>query len=281
MQCYWNTAKKEVEKNFAPQPLNMLDCVQTNSLQVNRVLTVEEEDCLIKLRTGRKRSILFKHSTGTCSGPSKKGCERFVKKDADIERVLNQSAASSFLQHLTLNIPVLKECCKKMLNMLQSDNIYEAATVPQQSEEWFKFRRLRVTGSVCCSIYTYAKTNWETKSRSVFFPKKFSSVATRHGTTYEKNALLKYQELNLSSLKLVTNIGLVICKQFPWFGFSPDAVVLHENEVVKLVEVKCPLTGIVDCVVEIMVTKCKYIETKDGIFSLKKGTNIMVKFSLA
>jgi hypothetical protein len=42
----------------------------------------------------------------------------------------------------------------------------------------------------------------------------------------------------------IRTLGLIICKKYPWMGYSPDGVVVDADGIpTKLIEIKCPLKG--------------------------------------
>jgi hypothetical protein len=65
----------------------------------------------------------------------------------------------------------MQPCCLNLLySLTATDNtIKQAVMVSQGTTAWSDFRRLRITGTTCYSIYTYAKQDWKRKNNSVFF----------------------------------------------------------------------------------------------------------------
>jgi hypothetical protein len=48
----------------------------------------------------------------------------------------------------------------------------------------------------------------------------------------------------MSCSDIVVSAGFVICKKFPWLGYSPDGIVVNSSGVPqKLLEIKCPVKG--------------------------------------
>jgi hypothetical protein len=91
------------------------------------------------------------------------------------------------------------------------------------------------------AISTYSKSDWEKKSKSLFFPKIVNTVATRHGNAYEEEALEEYRKFTEEDIR---TLALIICKKYPWMGYSPDGVVVDADGIpTKLIEIKCPLKG--------------------------------------
>lgn len=95
-------------------------------------------------------------------------------------------------------------------------------------------------GSRCYSIYTFSKEDWSAKAKNYFWPKKFSSKYIEHGLKYESEALEKYKTANNYD---ICQLGLVICKKYPWLAYSPDGVLMTEGSPTKLIEIKCPYDG--------------------------------------
>lgn len=102
------------------------------------------------------------------------------------------------------------------------------------------------SGSRCYSIYTYQQSDWESKNRNYFWPKKISNKYIEHGNKYEKHALEKYKQANKYD---VCEMGLIICKNYPWLAYSPDGIVMSNGMPCRLVEIKCPYDGIIKVLV--------------------------------
>lgn len=95
-------------------------------------------------------------------------------------------------------------------------------------------------GSRCYSIFTYKQTDWKKKSINYFHPKGFTNKFVQHGITHEKEALALYQR-NLGYDVVVP--GFIICKKYPWLGYSPDGIIFKEGKPLRLLEIKCPFAG--------------------------------------
>lgn len=119
----------------------------------------------------------------------------------------------------------------------------------------------------CYSLSTYSKENWPEKARKYFWTKEFKSKYTRHGNEYESVARIKYtKEYNL----FVQECGLVVCKSEPWMAYSPDGIVIKDNQVLKLLEIKCPyeLENTTDM---ILAKKCKhFLKLENNVLTLRK-----------
>lgn len=61
----------------------------------------------------------------------------------------------------------------------------------------------------------------------------------KYGIAMENFALIKYSQIyNVQVIKC----GLVVHQKQPWICASPDGVVIENNKIKKLLEIKCPLT---------------------------------------
>ena len=116
------------------------------------------------------------------------------------------------------------------------------AMAPQGSELWHRERKVRITGSICHGLLTYARKqgDWSKKLESLEKGQKWTgNSATLHGIRAEKNALDLYESICPGRLLMC---GLVV-QPGPWLACSPDGVVMHNDQPYKLVEVKSPVCG--------------------------------------
>jgi len=109
---------------------------------------------------------------------------------------------------------------------------------PQRSPEWYNQRNNAITAS---DIPTVLGENSYKSSWSLLLdkcnanPKPFvGNEATRWGQHYEDIAIEKYCKLRN---KTVLAFGLLIHRDYPWLGGSPDGITTDGI----LLEVKCPL----------------------------------------
>lgn len=138
----------------------------------------------------------------------------------------------------------IKSCCQSFLSRITDETSVICMDTQCNRQKWFDARQFRITGSRCYRIYTYSSnTNaqWEAKSLNFFYPKAFNAtVAMKHGIAEEGNARKAYVE----EMKLeVFQFGLIVPKENPWLGYSPDGIVFENGKPVKLIEIKCPLSG--------------------------------------
>ena len=121
------------------------------------------------------------------------------------------------------------------------EQVKELLKIPQfeqRSPEWFEQRNNAITAS---DIPTVLGENSYKKPWSLLLdkcnknPKPFiGNDATRWGTHYEDIAIEKYSEIRN---KKVLSFGLIIHRDYPWLGGSPDGITTDGI----LLEVKCPL----------------------------------------
>ena len=126
---------------------------------------------------------------------------------------------------------------------VDADKAASIALAPQGSELWRSERAVRITGSMCHSLYTYSKRggDWDGKMAKMEKGQEWKgNSATAHGIRAEKYSLELYEAVCTG--KLVT-CGLLVQPGCPWLGCSPDGVVMRAGEAVKLVEVKSPVCG--------------------------------------
>lgn len=132
-------------------------------------------------------------------------------------------------------------CCKKAYqNICNVDIFFIEKETANFREKWFKERQFRVTASRCYELYTYSLSDWPTKARKYFWPKKFSNKYTDHGIKYEAIARNCYTTNENDD---VIQTGLIISNQQKWLACSPDGIVFKDNRPVKLLEIKCPFEG--------------------------------------
>lgn len=139
---------------------------------------------------------------------------------------------------------------------------------------WHQIRQYRITGSRCYSLFTYYTTSiktdvqWAHEASKYFWPKSFSNKFIKLGIKYENIAIELYK--NDTKQKIVS-CGFVTSYNYPWLGYSPDGIIVNNlNELIKLVEVKCPYPS---CTTDSQnfIEKINYIsKNADGSFTLNK-----------
>lgn len=100
-------------------------------------------------------------------------------------------------------------------------------------------------------------------------PKKISSKSVEYGLKKETVARKAYEKRYKAQ---VIEIGIFVCPFQPWLSASVDGVVLQEECVVKLLEIKCPITCAKLPIFDHKKQKfnVKYLEIVRGIGTIKK-----------
>jgi len=119
---------------------------------------------------------------------------------------------------------------------------------PQRSDKWHEYRAKRMTASNFGSIVgvnPYASP--KSALKNMLWPRKFSCAATEWGTKYEDTAAKIFQtqmirnrpELGIASVQFP---GLIISPEKPYFGCSPDGIVVMKSGKRRGLEIKCPFS---------------------------------------
>lgn len=142
-----------------------------------------------------------------------------------------------------LNCGPLKPCCAERYANLHGDNQSICENTMLNCDSWKSERQMRITGSTCYSLYTYTKSrkqDWAKKCANHFNPVNFTSEYTQHGLVTESKARDDFAAL---FGKDVFQTRLVVSKENPWLGVSPDGVIFNNNKPTHLLEIKCPFKG--------------------------------------
>uniref|UniRef100_A0A6C0I9L0 YqaJ viral recombinase domain-containing protein n=1 Tax=viral metagenome TaxID=1070528 RepID=A0A6C0I9L0_9ZZZZ len=120
----------------------------------------------------------------------------------------------------------------------QVEQLLKIPQFEQRSKEWFQQRNNAITAS---DIPTVLNENVYKSPYTLLLdkcngnPKPFvGNDATRWGNHYEDIAIEKYSQIKN---KEVLSFGLIIHRDYPWLGGSPDGITTDGI----LLEVKCPL----------------------------------------
>ncbi|VEN47855.1 unnamed protein product [Callosobruchus maculatus] len=276
LKCTWNQSRGKVDETYESKPILETECFKGKVPDTPELSAEQKQKCFQLMTSICKDSGLSLHlnGRGTASAHISK---TEVVISGSLEKVVRMAENSKLLQSMGNEMlsPYLQPCCRKIMTELINVNKFdEALTCRQGSEVWFEERQLRITGSRCYSIYTYSKEEWETKTENYFWPKPVNNKYIEHGKKYEAEALQKYKERNNYT---ICEIGLFICRKYPWFAYSPDGVVIENGVPTRLVEIKCPYDGIENDAINFVHT-CEYLDisAERGI-TLKKKINTMVK----
>ena len=96
-----------------------------------------------------------------------------------------------------------------------------------------------------------------------------------HGRKYESAARKEFSKYARENLGLsVVEVGLVISPINPWLAYSPDGVLVQNQNVCALLEIKCPFKGkkmTIDQAIQFDAST-KYLDFKnENGLSLKEG----------
>lgn len=133
-------------------------------------------------------------------------------------------------------------------------NIEESTRSQASSPAWHSYRKGLVTASIARTCMTKAKTFLRSKTPASVSPflslilrtNTITTAAMRAGIEKEPKAKLEYLKLLESEghRAVIRNVGLMLLKEFPLIGCSPDGVCTFSCECclgkVVLLEVKCP-----------------------------------------
>jgi putative phage-type endonuclease len=116
--------------------------------------------------------------------------------------------------------------------------ISRASTVPQKSEQWLKLRHGILTSSevasaLDCNSHESSVELLKRKCTPLHHTKLMTSTSIDWGEKYEPIAKQVFTKLTGD---VVFDTGLIIHKDIPWLGASPDGVLTSK----KLLEIKCP-----------------------------------------
>jgi len=164
----------------------------------------------------------------------------------------------SFLEKTDKTVPtdwLPSDDQEKFLQMLQitedmSKNIYKKTVKQSKCQEWFEYRKSRITSSNAHKVYVRQR-NFETltdyftnNAKEKNLPKTVQD-AMLHGQIYEPIAREIYSDAMKYKIQRniqVNETGLVIQPHLYWLAASPDGLVRDDNDVsvFGLIEIKCP-----------------------------------------
>lgn len=109
--------------------------------------------------------------------------------------------------------------------------------VKQGSEEWMRVR----DGIITCSKFGALLGSTAEKNRYLqdlrHAPENFESAPTTWGKVHEDEARANY---SIATGLCVTECGFLLSNHITGVGGSPDGLILHNDEIIGGVEIKCP-----------------------------------------
>lgn len=105
-------------------------------------------------------------------------------------------------------------------------------------KEWFEVRSLRISASSKAhSIKTQSKKTCSALVTDFLSNQKKSTASLEYGLKHEKDAINEYIKQFGAVVKLV---GVFVMPLQPWLCVSPDGLIIENDCIVKILEVKCP-----------------------------------------
>ncbi|XP_046603613.1 uncharacterized protein LOC124297059 isoform X2 [Neodiprion virginianus] len=274
-KCLWSAPRNACLEQYNPKPLSEHGCfnIKKNHKELSDDVKKSIKE---KLFSKNLKSALSEHATGRHAPLQQPTIETVPPENLQlIQRLISHSFSSSILLNLSEKpFRPLRECCQKLLEQLIGNPYNICLETQKFYSVWQKERQFRITGSRCYELYTYRKNlkpNWKNKSMKYFYPTNISTPAMKHGLKFEPVARETYQELNPSTN--VFQCGLIISRDNPWLGYSPDGIIFDKDKPIKLLEIKCPYEG-KSLPVNEVISKLNFIQTNpkdESILSLKKN----------
>ncbi|KAL1509246.1 hypothetical protein ABEB36_004012 [Hypothenemus hampei] len=167
----------------------------------------------------------------------------------------------------------LKVFYDKNIVMTKKDIVETCCNTIRQFKcsEWYTVRRLRISASTNVHrIKSRTRKTIENLVYSILYPKNFHCEAIQYGLKNEDQALRQYEILNNCEVK---KVGVIVSENQSWLCASIDGVVIENDCVTKLVEVKCPISCRRKPVINIDNQSCNvaYLKFINGKIELKKS----------
>lgn len=173
-----------------------------------------------------------------CNVKDIKNLEDIESKNEEIEYIKNLEDVESNNEEIEQFILTQDMQDSHLASLVVTDDeITQISNLPQRTEGWFKARRARMTGSIIGAAVGHNYFCRPTELLSELLWRTFEgNAATEYGTKMEPIAADIYERW---SGNIVEYPGLVVCKEKPWLGMSPDGVFV-EKGIRGLLEIKCP-----------------------------------------
>ena len=109
--------------------------------------------------------------------------------------------------------------------------LYDIVDVKQRSEEWYRLRSNRVTGSVAYCLKNYPVEYAIAKNRKDG-PDAYVSDAMLRGRELEPKGIARFAKEECLDVR---SVGFVLSSMHKEAGFSPDGVIFDKNGVIKTI----------------------------------------------
>ena len=256
-----------------------------------------EESCTSKLQTFHRPSKVYSGSPVKCEDfPVPRKMNQLIFDPEPMDFKQSPEAYKAMVNNLAINYAANKNKNIPLLQQIQPANIYASVSDHQYSrrnverhilrhlnvanissdeiknverltqgqnktKRWAKERVKRLQSSQFHRVIRRSTADGHKLARSLMTVKNIRCAAINHGRKYEKVAIEKFMD----KYKIhVQESGIVVSKQRPYLGCSPDGITGTGN----LVEVKCPYTARNS---KINVVSVKFLKMKNGKLSLDKN----------
>ncbi|CAG5058354.1 unnamed protein product [Parnassius apollo] len=225
------------DKSYSPEPVQ------------GEVMIIPKDDFYKDINSNTPLPPLNKHQIQEYFG------EGIINKDKYNERirnlVLNCTGSTMPLRQLykpanpyaiewdhgsysvSLKDKILKSLYLKNVTLEDIENIERDTRMQSQNENWYLYRKNRLTASNFHTICHLSFQNMPSFAKNIMSRRSVSTRATNHGKISEKVALKQYCDKYALDVK---ECGLFINKEKPYLGASPDGLLGNNT----IIEVKCP-----------------------------------------
>lgn len=285
LKCTWKNDYKKSFEQYVPTRLKLQENfkIKENEFKStpNQVETIRQ----IGLKRLLESSSVLHHAGRHAPKKTKQALNFQLSQQvktciANIFARQTENSLHDWLSNLKCNVLPEFQC---FLKNLEEDPVQICENTLKTYQIWKSQRRFRITGSRCYELYTYSSNknpDWVKKCQNYFDPSDFSNKFTKHGLDYEGPARDRFSKLTNST---IVQTGLIVSKKNPWLAYSPDGVIIKDDQIVGLLEIKCPFKGKdmnINEAIQQEFKACLDIDV-DGNIKLKKNTNTMAKCNWA
>ncbi|XP_072400302.1 uncharacterized protein [Diabrotica undecimpunctata] len=274
MQCSWISHKQIAEDKYKPMPVSEMPCFKDMPYFKDRSTRLPVDEVAIRnfFCDNLPLSAIAKHREGRRNLPSTSSgihpCKNILPNNCRFRAVLDNACQSVIMLYLSaVEVVSVKNCCMEKISSFLEDDLDLVINIPQNSNEWKKYRKLRITGSRCYEIFTYSNKDWKTKAFKYFYPPQLNNKYVKHGLKFEGTAREMYMKISKMD---VMECGMVISSSNRWLSYSPDGIIFFGDQPLYLLEIKCIFAGKTKTILE-AIKNSRYIVQIDGKYTIKKN----------
>lgn len=166
--------------------------------------------------------------------------------DPDLEPV----AVDDDLGPRPISIDTIRKACKKFkaslsVTQAQADQIEEETRKQSSSEQWFKYRKFRLTASVIHRVFVMRPTTNPKRflAQKLYCSERFQTKEMKLGIEREEGAAQRYKvHRDLTEHEDITLVrpGFRISVKQGFLGASTDRIAIDRSGTVRLLEIKNP-----------------------------------------